>query len=352
MQKQIKINGRKIGRGTPVYVVAEMSANHNKSFEQAVKIIEAAKRAGADAVKLQTYTPDTITINCDNKFFRITDTIWKGKNLYDLYEEAYTPWEWQPRLKKIADDLNIHLFSAPFDHSAVDFLEKMHVPAYKIASFENIDIPLIEKVAKTGKPVIISTGMASLGEIEDAVETIRKTGNDQIALLKCTSAYPASAEEMNLKTISHLSDTFNVPVGLSDHTLGIEVPITSIALGACIVEKHFTLSRSIRGPDSTFSLEPEEFRQMVNSIRIAEKSLGNIRFGFSEDESKSIIFRRSLFVVADIKAGEKFTSENVRSIRPGQGLSPKYLKEILGAVASRNISKGTPLYWNLIKLGE
>ena len=254
MTAYVKIKNRRIGPGYPCYVVAEMSANHNQSFDDAVKILEAAKDAGADAIKLQTYTPDTLTIDCDREYFQINGGIWQGRSLYELYGEAYTPWEWQPKLKKIADKLGMDLFSTPFDFTAVDFLEKMDVPAHKIASFEIVDLPLIRRIAETAKPIILSTGMATLAEIDEAVSVIRGAGNDQLALLKCTSAYPARPEDMNLDTIAHLGRAFNVPAGLSDHTLGIAVPVTAVALGACIIEKHFTLDRSRSGPDSGFSL--------------------------------------------------------------------------------------------------
>lgn len=345
----IEISGRKVGVGHPTYIVAEMSANHNQDFDQAVRILHAAKEAGADAVKLQTYTPDTLTIRSDNEYFRIgKGTLWDGKTLYELYSEAYMPWEWQPKLKEIADELGITLFSTAFDSSAVDFLEEMGMPVHKVASFEIVDIPLIEKMARTGKPLIISTGMATLEEIEEAVQAARNAGVTQIALLKCTSAYPAPPEEMNLCTIPHLAEAFGVPVGLSDHTLGIEVPIAAVALGACIVEKHFTLSRDIPGPDSAFSLEPHEFKAMVEAIRKVEKALGRVHYGPEEHEAKSRVFRRSLFVVKDVKAGEEFTEENVRSIRPGYGLPPKFLKDVLGRRAACDIKRGTPLDWSLI----
>jgi N-acetylneuraminate synthase len=345
MNPQIEINGRGIGPGCRIYIVAEMSANHNQDFDQAVEIIQAAKEAGADAVKLQTYTPDTITIDCNNEYFQIKGTLWDGRTLYDLYGEAYTPWDWQPRLKQIANDLGLDLFSTPFDETAVDFLEGMDVPAYKVASFENVDLPLLRKIAQTGKPIIMSTGMATLAEIDEAVHTIREAGGGQLALLKCTSAYPALFEEMNLRTIPHLAEAFDVPVGLSDHTLGIAVPVAAVALGACIVEKHFTLSRDIPGPDSAFSLEPHELKAMVEAVRTAEEVLGTVHYGVSEREAASRVFRRSLFVVKDMKAGEVFTEENVRSIRPGYGLHTRYLDEIIGRRASQNIKRGTPLSW-------
>lgn len=346
----IKINNRKIGLGYPVYIVAELSANHNQDFEIAKKLIEAAKEAGADAVKVQTYTPDTITIDVDRPEFKIKGgTLWDGKTLYELYKEAYMPWEWQKELKKIANKLGLEFFSSPFDPTAVDFLEELRVPAYKIASPEIVDIPLIEKVAETGKPIIISTGMATLGEIEEAVQAVREKGNNQIALLKCTSAYPAPYESMNLRTIPNMIETFGVPVGLSDHTLGIEIPIAAVALGASIIEKHFTLSRSIQTPDSAFSLELHEFKAMVQAIRNVEKALGDVRYGTDKSEEEIRKFRRSLYVVKDIKKGEPFTEKNVRSIRPGYGLPPKYLKEIIGHKARYDIPKGTPLKWEFVE---
>jgi N-acetylneuraminate synthase len=347
---QIEINGRRVGPGSPVYIIAEMSANHGKDFEQAVGVLHAAKEAGADAVKLQTYTPDTLTIRSDREYFRIKGgTPWDGGTLYDLYDEAYMPWVWQPKLKAIADEVRIDLFSTAFDASAVDFLEEMGVPVHKIASFEIVDLPLIEKMARTGKPLIISTGMATLEEIHEALQAARNAGAKQIALLKCTSAYPAPPEEMNLATIPHLANTFHIPIGLSDHTLGTTVPIAAVALGACIAEKHFTLSRSNPGPDSAFSLEPQEFKAMVEAIRTVEKAQGEVHFGVSNQEAKSLVFRRSLFVVKDMKAGEVFTMENVRSIRPGHGLHPRHFNEIVGKVACCNIHKGTPFSWDLIR---
>lgn len=345
----IKINGRCIGRRHKTYIVAELSANHNQDFNQAAQLIKAARESGADAIKLQTYTPDTITIDCDNEYFRIgKGTIWEGKNLYELYKEAYTPWEWQPQLKQIANDLGMDLFSTPFDPTAVDFLEEMGVPAYKVASCELVDIPLIQHIAKTGKSIIISTGMATLAEIDEAVTAAREAGCKEIALLKCTSAYPAEPEEMNLRTIPHMAEAFGVPVGLSDHTLGIAVPVAAVALGACIVEKHFTLYRSIPGPDSTFSLEPNEFRAMVDAIRTTEEALGGVQYNVSEHELASRVFRRSLFVVTDINKGDMYTEDNIRAIRPGYGLHTKYVNCVLGRKASRNIKRGEPLAWSAI----
>jgi N-acetylneuraminate synthase len=349
MNHFLKIRGRSIGPGHPCYIVAELSANHGQRFDEAVKIIEAAKESGADAVKIQTYTPDTLTLNCDNQYFRIKKgSLWENRNLYDLYREAHTPWEWQPRLKKIADSLGLDLFSTPFDASAVDFLEKMDVPAYKIASFEIVDLPLVKKIAETGKPVILSTGMANLAEIEEAVGVIRSTGNDQLALLKCTSAYPASPEDMNLRTIEHLSQAYKVPVGLSDHTLDIAVAVAAVSLGACIIEKHVTLSRSNKGPDSAFSLVPSEFKAMVAAVRTAEQAIGDVCYEITEKEKENRLFRRSLFAVEDIKTGQLFTEHNIRSIRPGQGLHTRYLNIIIGKKAKNDIDRGTPLSWDLI----
>ncbi len=349
MTKCIQIGKRCIGPGNPAYCIAEVSANHNHDFAQAVRIIEAAKDAGADAIKLQTYTPDTMTIASDREEFRIGGgTLWDGRNLHDLYGEAYTPWEWQPRLKQVAEDLGMDLFSSAFDFTAVDFLEQMGVPAHKVASFELVDLPLIQRMAGTGKPLIMSTGMASEEEIDEALQTARKAGATQIALLKCTSAYPAPAAEMNLRTIPEMARQFGVPVGLSDHTMGISVPVAALALGACIIEKHLTLSRATPGPDSGFSLEPQEFKAMVEAVRTAEKALGAVHYGLSGKEESSRVFRRSLFVVQDVKRGETFTPENVRSIRPGYGLHTRHLGEVLGKRAVRDIERGTPLSWDLV----
>lgn len=349
MKPDFEIKNKKVGCIDPVFIIAELSANHNQNFDNAVKLIKEAKKAGADAVKLQTYTPDTITINCSNEYFQIKQgTIWDGKTLYDLYKEAYTPWEWQPKLKEIAENEGLICFSSPFDKTAVDFLEDMDVPAYKVASFEITDTPLIEYIASKGKPVIISTGIATLSDIEEAINACKRMNNNQIALLKCTSEYPSPLEEINLKTIPNMIETFKTIVGLSDHTLGISVPIAAVALGAKIIEKHFTLSRAMGGPDAAFSLEPEEFKQMVKSIREVEKALGDVSYELSEKIKKSREFSRSLFVVKDIKKGDIFTEENVRSIRPGFGLHPKYYKDVLGKKATKDIKKGTPLNWDLI----
>jgi len=327
-----------------------MSANHLQKFDNAVKIIKAAKEAGADAIKLQTYKPDTITLDINNKYFRIKKgSLHYGKTLYQLYREAYTPWEWQPKLKEIAESEGLICFSSVFDKTAVDFLEGINVPAYKIASFEITDIPLIEYVASKGKPIIISTGIATLSDIEEVVNACKRMENEQIALLKCVSAYPTPLEDVNLRTIPNLADTFKTVVGLSDHTLGISVSIASVALGACMIEKHLTLDRKLGGPDAAFSLEPDEFKAMVKSIREVEKALGEVSYDLTEKMKKSRELSRSLFVVKDMKVGEVFTKENVRSIRPGYGLPSKYLKEILGKLATQDIKKGTPLKWGIVK---
>ena len=347
MVEGFEIAGRVIGPDEPTYIVAEMSANHGHDFDRAVELIHAAHRAGADAIKLQTYTADTLTIDSDAEPFQIgAGTLWEGRNLYDLYGEAMTPWAWQPKLKEIAEGLGMPLFSTPFDASAVDFLEAMDVPAHKVASFEIVDLELIRRIAETGKPMIVSTGMATLAEIDEAVATIRATGNKNLALLVCTSAYPSPPEAMNLRTIPHLARAFGVPTGLSDHTMGIAVPVAAVALGARIIEKHFTLSRDEPGPDSAFSLEPHEFAAMVDAVRTTEKALGRVRYGVGESEKASRVFRRSLFVVEDIAAGEPFTRRNVRSIRPGHGLAPKHLPQVLGRRAARDLTRGTPLEWD------
>jgi pseudaminic acid synthase len=345
----MNVGSRAIGPGYPAYIIAELSANHNQDLEEAKRLVRMARECGADAVKLQTYTPDTITIRSDRPEFRIgSGSLWAGQTLYDLYGQAYTPWEWQPALKELADDLGIQLFSTPFDPTAVDFLEQMNVPAYKVASFELVDLPLIGKIARTGKPIIMSTGMATLVEIGEAVDAAERAGASEIALLKCTSGYPAPPEEMNLRTIPHMAEAFRVPVGLSDHTLGISIPVAAVALGACIVEKHFTLSRAVDGPDSAFSLEPDEFKSMVDAVRAAEKALGQVSYEVGEKEAASREFRRSLYVVTEMRSGEVFSADNLRSIRPSNGLPPKYLKHFLGRRAIRGIAAGTPLTWDMI----
>ena len=350
LEDRITINGRTIGTGYPTYVVAELSASHHQDLERAAQLVRAAKEAGANAVKVQAYTPDTLTMDSSTRWFRIgKGTPWEGRSLYELYRGTYMPWEWIPKLKALARDLGIDLFSTAYDLSSVDFLEETGMPAYKLASYELVDLALVERMARTGKPLIMSTGMASLGEIEEAVQTARHAGATQIALLKCTSAYPASPDEMNLRTIPHLAETFHVPVGISDHSLTMCVPMAAVTLGACIVEKHFTLSRSVRGPDTAYSLEPEEFKTMVESIRTIEAAVGQVQYGITAHEAQSIVFRRSLFVTRDLKRGETFSEHNVRSIRPGYGLSPKYLKLVLGRKAARALARGTPLTWELIK---
>ncbi|MCI8993631.1 MAG: pseudaminic acid synthase [Eubacterium sp.] len=347
--QEIKIHRKTIiGANTPVYIIAEMSANHAGSLSRAKEIIHAAKEAGADCIKIQTYTPDTITIDCDNEFFCIENGLWKGETLYQLYGKAYTPWEWQPELKEEADRIGIDFFSTPFDPTAVDFLEEMGVDFYKIASFELVDIPLIEYVASKGKPMIMSTGMASLAEIEEAVQAVRGQGNGQLALLRCASAYPAITEEMNLKTMQNMGKVFDVPVGLSDHSKGSVGAVAAVTLGAKVIEKHFCLDREIENPDAAFSMTPREFAQMVKDVRQAQTAIGTVRYGCSRQEKSNIGFRRSVFAVEDIRQGEKLTEKNVRIIRPGYGLAPKYFPQVLGQVALRDIKKGTPIQFGLI----
>lgn len=345
----VQIKGRKIGDGYPAYIIAEMSANHAGSIERAKEIIRAAKEAGADCVKIQTYTPDTLTIDCDNEYFQIEKGTWEGENLYSLYGKAYTPWEWQKELKEEADRIGIDFFSTPFDKSAVDFLEEIDSEFYKIASFEMVDLPLIEYVASKGKPIIMSTGMATLEEIEEAVETVRSTGNDQLVLLKCSSAYPAISADMNLSVIPDMKKRFQIPIGLSDHSMGSLGATVAVALGGNVIEKHFCLSREIENPDASFSMTPEEFKQMVQDVRNAEKALGKTEYGASEQEKNSLVFRRSIFVTKDVKKGEKFTEENTRIIRPGYGIKPKYYKDILGTVAVKDVKRGMPFTWELIE---
>lgn len=349
MKNVIDIDGIKIGEGKRTFIIAEMSANHMQDYDRAVEIIKKAKWAGADAIKLQTYTPDTITINCDNEYFQIKQgTIWDGTTLHKLYQTAYMPWEWQRKLKQIAEEEGLVFFSSPFDFTSVDFLEEINVPAYKVASFEINDIPFIEYIASKGKPILISTGIAKLGDIQEAVKACERMGNEQVAILKCTSAYPAAVDEINLNTIPNIKETFSTIVGLSDHTLGTAVSVGAVAIGASIIEKHMTLRRNDGGADSKFSMEPEEFKEMVDNIRIVEKALGTISYDLNEKQSKSREHSRSAFIVQDIKAGEIFTEKNIRSIRPGFGIETKYIKDILGRTASGNISKGTPMSWDLI----
>ncbi|APC41165.1 pseudaminic acid synthase [Clostridium estertheticum] len=349
MSSLIKISDKVISENSAVFVVAEISANHNGNFDNAVKLIKEAAKAGVDAVKLQTYTADTITIDCNNEYFQIKQgTLWDGRNLYNLYKEAYTPWEWQPKLKEIAEEEGLICFSSPFDKTAVDFLEDMNVPVYKVASFEITDIPLIEYMASKGKPMILATGIATLSEIQEAIDACKRVGNYQIAILKCTSAYPAPLEDMNLKTIPNLAETFNVVSGLSDHTIGISVPIAAVALGAKIIEKHFTLCRADGGPDAAFSLEPDELKAMVISIREIEKALGTVTYDLTDKMKNSRAFSRSLFAVENIKKGEVLTENNVKSIRPGYGMHTRYYNEIIGKIAKTDINKGMPMEWNLI----
>ena len=346
---ELNIDGFRITNDSKTFIIAELSANHNKLKNNAIETIKAAKKAGADAIKLQTYTADTLTIDCDNEYFQIGHgTLWDGKTLYNLYEEAYTPWEWHEELFHVARNEGLICFSSPFDKSAVDFLEQYNPPAYKIASFEISDIPLIEYAASKGKPMIISTGIARLSEIAEAVDACRKVGNNNIALLKCTSAYPASPEEANLATIKNLTDTFNVISGLSDHTMGSAVSVAAVTLGAKIVEKHFILDKNIGGPDADFSMEPVSFKQMVDDIRTVEKSVGTVDYDLSEKVLKNKKFARSLFVVADIKDGESFTDKNIRSIRPGYGVSPKFINQFIGKKANKDIKRGTPLSFDMI----
>jgi len=349
--KSLKIGKKSVGPNHPVFIVAEVSGNHLQDYDLAEKTIDAAQQAGADAVKLQTYTPDTITLNCDTEDFKLQGTIWEGKTLYELYEEAYTPWEWQPKLKKYAEKKGLICFSSPFDTTAVDFLEKMKVPAYKVASFEITDVPLIEYMASKMKPIIISTGIAKLEDIEEAVAACKRVGNEDVILLKCTSAYPTPLSDVNLNTMKDIAERFQVLVGLSDHTLGYSVPIAAVALGACFVEKHIILSRDMGGQDAEFSMEPSEFQSMVAAIREVEEALGEVSYKLTEKMKRSREFARSLYISEDIGKGEKITEENVRSVRPGFGLHPKHLSEVLGKKASRDVKKGIALDWDMIEYG-
>lgn len=346
---EFEIDGRMIGAGHPAYLIAELSANHNQDYDEAVRLVHAAHEAGADAIKLQTYTADTLTIESDQPQFKITGTPWDGRTLHDLYQEAMTPWDWQPKLRELALGLGMGCFSSPFDATAVAFLEDAGFPAYKIASFEIVDIPLIRQAAATGKPIIISTGMATLDEITEAVDAVAGAGGDALALLKCTSAYPAPASEMNLSCIPDLAARFGLPVGLSDHTMTAESALAAVALGACIIEKHLTLSRDNPGPDSAFSLEPPEFKAMVDSVRTVEAAMGTPGYAPGEAEKKSTAFRRSLFIVEDVAEGEPLTAENVRSIRPGGGLHTRHLDEVMGRKAKAPIKRGTPLSLDLLE---
>lgn len=349
MNKEFKIGSRTISATSPTFIVAEISANHNQDFQRAIEIIHAAKEAGADAVKLQTYTADTITIDCDDPCFQINEgTIWDGTTLYKLYQEAYTPWEWQPRLMEEANRLGMECFSSPFDFTSVDFLEEMNVPAYKIASYEINDIPLIRKIAKLHKPIVFATGIAYPEDIERALAVCKEEGNEDIILLKCVSSYPTPYEAVNLNIIPTLAKTYNCLAGISDHTMGTVVSTGAVALGAKMIEKHFTLSRADGGPDSAFSMEPEEFAKMVSDVRILEKALGSSEYVLTDTQKLEHGGSRSLFVVKDIAPGEILTPENIRSIRPGCGLHTMHYEEILGKKAKTALKKGTPLSWELI----
>lgn len=344
----MKFINNKIGEGNPAYIIAEMSANHGGNMQTAKKIIKAAKDSGADCIKIQTYTADTMTIDSDNEYFQIHGGLWDGYKLYDLYEDAYTPWEWQKELKDYADEIGMDFLSTPFDKTSVDFLESIGVEAYKIASFELVDIPLIKYIASKNKPIIMSTGMASLAEIEEAVNAIKSCGNNDIILLKCASAYPAITDDMNLATIRNMAETFGVITGLSDHSMGSVGAVCAVAMGAKVIEKHFCLSRELKTPDSDFSMEPEEFEKMVKDVRQAELSIGKVQYGLTNQETGSIVFRRSIFAVKNIKAGEKLTEDNIRVIRPGYGLKPKYYEDLLGQKALENIARGTPIGFEMV----
>lgn len=361
MNANLTINGRRIGSGYPIYIIAEMSANHGGSKEKAKEVIHAMKESGADAVKLQTYTPSTMTLDCDNSYFVdcLRGTLWEGGTLYDLYRKSYMPWEWQEELMNLAQSLGMHCFSTPFDFSSFEFLKDLHVPAFKIASFELVHLPLIRRIAQTGLPIILSTGMASIEEIAEAISTVRDAGSSEIALLKCTSAYPAKIEDAHLRTISDMIQRFHVPVGLSDHSLGSTVPIMGITQGACIIEKHFVLDRkNDNGPDSSFSMEPHEFRAMVDAIRRAEMNpsaihrdedaLGKVLYGGTKADIGSKIFRPSIFAFTDIKKGELFSEENIRIMRPGNGIAPKYYETLFNKRTSGNIARGTPITWEML----
>ena len=347
----IEVNGRRIGPDNPAYVIAEISANHNQSYDNAARLVEAVVASGADAIKLQTYTADTLTLDVDNPLYRIgDDTLWGGETLHSLYEKAYTPWEWQPRLMKVANDLGADLFSSPFDFTATDFLDDMGVPAFKVASFESNDTVLVEYIASKGKPVLMSTGMASLAQVDAAVGAARSGSgsSSDLLLFKCVSAYPAPASSINLNTIPHMREAFGVPVGFSDHTLGIAVAPAAVALGACAIEKHVTLSRAAGGPDAEFSVEPAEFKEMVQQIRTVEEAVGEVHYGPTDSERPSLAFRRSLIVAEDMEKGSTFTAENVRSLRPGYGLPPEFIGDVIGRAAAENVERGTPLTWDLV----
>lgn len=346
----ITISDRQIGIKHPPFIVAEMSGNHNQSLEKALSIVDAAAKAGAHALKIQTYTAETMTLNITKDEFLISDkdSLWNGETLYSLYEKAHTPWEWHKPIFKRCKELGILCFSTPFDETAVKFLETLDVPCYKIASFENIDLHLINNIAATNKPLIISTGLATVSELDEMVRQLRKSGANDFILMKCISSYPATPEYSNLKTIPHMRDLFNCQIGLSDHTLGIGVSVTAVALGATVIEKHFTLDRSEGGVDSAFSIEPEELKNLVIETKTAWQSIGKVQYGPTENEKKSLIYRRSLYIVKDMKKGEILTNENLKSIRPGFGLSPKYYQELLGKKINQNLKMGTPFRWSFI----
>jgi N-acetylneuraminate synthase len=346
----IDIGGRRVGAGVKPFIIAEMSGNHNQSLERALKIVEAAAKSGAHALKIQTYTPDTMTIDLDEREFHISDpnSLWAGTSLYNLYGEAYTPWEWHKPIFDRARELGVIPFSTPFDETAVDFLESLDVPCYKIASFENTDLPLIRRVAATGKPLIISTGMASVAELDETVRAAREAGCKDLILLKCTSTYPATADNINLRAIPHLRELFDCEAGLSDHTMGVGVSVASVALGATVIEKHFTLKRADGGVDSAFSMEPAEMAQLVAEANLAWQALGQIAYGPTEAEKKSLQYRRSLYIVENLRAGAVLTRENIRAIRPGLGLPPKYLEIMLGKTVKQNVKRGTALTWELL----
>jgi len=350
MCKQVTIGDRKIGAGHPPFIIAEMSGNHNQSLDRALEIVEAAAETGAHALKLQTYTADTLTLDINEGAFFIDDenSLWKGKSLYELYQEAYTPWEWHEPIMERANELGMLCFSTPFDDTAVDFLEELGVPAYKISSPEIIHLPLIKKVAKTGKLMIISTGMATIAELDETVQTLREAGCEQFALLKCTSTYPASPENCNLLTLPHMRDLFGCEVGLSDHTMGIGAAVAGVAYGATLIEKHFTLQREDGGVDSAFSMEPEEMKMLVVESKRAWQSLGKISYGPTEKEKDSLKYRRSLYIAEDMKAGDVLTEKNLRCIRPGYGLPPKYYATLLGRKIKKDVNKGDPIDWDLV----
>ncbi len=346
----MKIVDKNIGIPHRPFVIAEMSGNHNQSLERALEIVESAAKTGAHALKIQTYTADTITLDIKEGDFLISDakSLWKGQSLHDLYKIAYTPWEWHEPIMRRASELGLICFSTPFDDTSVDFLESLDVPAYKIASFENADLPLIKKVAATGKPMILSTGMATLAELDETVRTIRETGNNEFVLLKCTSTYPSTPENSNLLTISHMRELFQCEVGLSDHTMGVGVSVAAVAQGATVIEKHFTLSRADGGVDSAFSLEPEEMKQLVIETERAWQALGRISYGPTEEEKPSMKFRRSLYIAEDMKSGDIFTTKNLRSVRPGMGLAPKYYNQLLGRRVTMDLKKGSPVSWQIV----